>query len=97
MAGPLGATGVALRRFVRGSGGLARKGTASLHPKHGPRGYYKGNRTRSMGRHTRKARYIVDYDNKVPEFVLPCMDTDLRPYVSTSTPKVKIPPPPLPQ
>lgn len=83
-----------LRRFVRGGGGLARKGNASLHPKHGPRFYYKGNRARALGRHTRKGGYMVDYDRRVPEYIVPDLeDCDLRPYVSVRTPKVDMPSP----
>lgn len=110
---------MALRRFARGGGGLARKGNASLHPKHGPRSFYKGYGAPSMGRHTRKARYIVDYRNKVPQYIMPGTprfgensrdavlppqisvvspgwDQGLKPYVAADTPKVVVPPPPMP-
>lgn len=93
--GAFRATAPALRRFRRLTGGLARKGP-TLHAKHGPRFYYKGNRTRSMGQHTRKGGYVVDYHNKVPVLMMPdTLDTELRPYVSASTPKIKVPPPPM--
>lgn len=83
-----------LRRFRRLTGGLARKGP-TLHAKHGPRFHYKGNRARSLGRHTSKGGYIVDYTNKVPILMMPDeMDTVLKPYVSATTPKIKVPPPP---
>lgn len=76
------------------TGGLARKGP-TLHTKHGPRFYYKGNRARSLGRHTSKGGCIVDYTNKVPVLMMPdSLDTDLRAYVSAATPKIKVPPPP---
>lgn len=65
------ATITALRRFARASAGLARKGNAALHPKFGPRSFYKGYRARSLGRHTRKGAYYIDYKRKVPEFILP--------------------------
>lgn len=92
--GAIQATAAACRRFVRGGGGIARKGNAWLHPKHGPRFYYKGNRARRLGRHTRKGKYLVDWKNKVPIFEVPdIVNTELRPYVSASTPKVNVPPP----
>jgi hypothetical protein len=66
-------TAAVLRRFVRGGGGLARKGRGPLHAKFGPRTYYKGNRARSLGRHTRKGGYRIDWANKVPEYIVPGM------------------------
>ncbi|PXF41777.1 39S ribosomal protein L41-A, mitochondrial [Gracilariopsis chorda] len=83
-------------RFVRAKGGLARKGNASLHPKHGPRFFYKGYGAKSMGRHTRKGAYVVKYDTKVPIYMVPDLEgCELKPYVSYRTPLVKIPPPPV--
>lgn len=121
---PMRGTLPILRRFPRASGGLARKGNASLHPKFGNRLWYKGNRARSLGRHTTKSAYHVDYDQKVPQYVVPgsagilareerghpqppqlpedCVvggpgwDHGLKPYVSARTPKVVVPPPPMP-
>jgi hypothetical protein len=117
-------TAVVLRRFARGGGGLARKGNASLHPKFGNRTWYKGNRARALGRQTRKGAYHVDYDRRVPQYVVPGgaeavfadprghpvapavpstarvgddgWDHGLKPYVSVRTPKVVVPPPPMP-
>lgn len=97
MTGALRASSPALRRFVRARGGLARKGTAWLHPKHGPRFYYKGNRARNLGWHTRRGGYMIDAE-KVPEWVVPDMEgNELLPYVSARTPKIKVPPPPMPE
>lgn len=41
-----------------------------LTTKGGPRGYYKGTRTGSMGSHTKHGGYIVDY-GKVRTYVAP--------------------------
>lgn len=69
-----------------------------LHAKHGPRFYYKGNRARSLGHHTTKGGYIVEYHKKVPTLMMPdTLDTELKAYVSASTPKIKVPPPPMPE
>lgn len=94
--GPFRATSAVFRRFRRLNRGLARKGP-SLHPKFGPRTFYKGYGATSMGRHTERGRYIIDWRKKVPEYMYPDMaDCRLQPYVSARTPKVKVPPPPLP-
>lgn len=76
---------------------IVRKRLPYLHPKHGPRNYYKGNRARSLGRHTTKGKYIIDWKEKVPEYVVPDLKgCDLKPYVSHRTPLIKVPPPPMP-
>lgn len=94
--GPFHATSAVLRRFRRLTRGLARK-SPSLHPKFGPRTYYKGYGAKSVGRHTKSGGYIIDWRNKVPEYMVPDLtDCPLRAYVSARTPKVKVPPPPLP-
>lgn len=96
MSGPLRSTVPLLRRFVRGGGGLARKGNAGLHPKHGPRFHSKGYGARSMGRRTRRGGFMVDWERRVPEYVVPDMEgCELKPYVSAHTPKIKVPPPPM--
>ena len=41
-----------------------------LTGKTGPRGYYKGTRSGSMGSHTKHGGYIVDFD-KVRTYVVP--------------------------
>jgi len=41
-----------------------------LHPKHAKKGFYKGNGCRSEGRHTSKARFIMDR-SKMLELVVP--------------------------
>lgn len=60
------------------------KSAPFLHAKHGPKDYYKGNRCRRLGRHTRKGGYIVDHPHKVPEYMIPDIPEDfpLKPYVS---------------
>lgn len=94
--GALRSTTPVLRRFVRATGGLARKGNASLHPKFGPRLYYKGYGARRMGRKTRKGGFVVEWDRKVPQYVVPDLtDCQLKPYVSAKTPLIKVPPPPM--
>lgn len=94
MTGPFQATLTAMRRFRRLSRGLARKGP-SLHPKFGNRLFYKGYGASSMGRHTPAARFILDWKNKVTHFMVPDLtDCQLQPYVSATTPKVTVPPPP---
>lgn len=62
---------------------IAKRAT-SLHAKHGPRDYYKGNRCHRLGRHTRKGGYIVDHANKVPEYMIPDIPESfpLKPYVA---------------
>ncbi|BAM82045.1 hypothetical protein, conserved [Cyanidioschyzon merolae strain 10D] len=58
-----------------------------LHAKHGPQNYYKGNRCRRLGRHTRKGGYVVDHANKVPDFRIPQIPEDfpLKPYVAVGS------------
>ncbi len=41
-----------------------------LTTKQGPHNYYKGNRTGSMGQHTKYGGYVIDY-RKVRTFVCP--------------------------
>lgn len=49
-----------------------------------------------MGKRTRKGGYVVDWENKVPIYMVPDLeDCELKPYVSPHTPKVKVPPPPF--
>jgi Mitochondrial ribosomal protein L27 len=115
-------TAAALRRFPRAAGGLARKG-GPLPAKFGNRLWYKGNRARSLGRHTTKGAYHVNYARRVPQYVVPGAaesvfaggahpvapavplaarvgadgwDHGLKPYVSARTPKIVVPPPPMP-
>ncbi|KAI9652725.1 MAG: hypothetical protein M1831_006618 [Alyxoria varia] len=55
-----------------------------LTTKQGPHNYYKGNRTGSMGEHTKYGGYIVNYD-KVRTYVPPSQDKHkraLQPFVS---------------
>lgn len=118
-------TAVLLRRFPRAAGGLARKDNSPLPSKFGNRTWYKGNKTRKLGRFTNKGAYQVDYKRLVPQYVVPgagdavraaehdshavtptlppgCVvgadgwDQGLKPYVSAKTPKVVVPPPPMP-
>lgn len=48
----------------------------ALTTKQGPHNYYKGNRTGSMGRHTKYGGYVLDY-KKVRTFVVPDL-TDFK-------------------
>lgn len=48
-----------------------------LTTKTAPRGFYKGTRTGSMGRHTRWGGYIVDFD-KVRHYVVPEASADFK-------------------
>ncbi|CAK7226064.1 60S ribosomal protein L27, mitochondrial [Sporothrix bragantina] len=46
------------------------------------KGFYKGTRTGSMGRHTKKGGYIVEYE-KVRTYVVPSLvDFNLTPFIS---------------
>ncbi|KAJ2150599.1 60S ribosomal protein L27, mitochondrial [Coemansia sp. RSA 1807] len=57
------------------------------------RNFYKGNRTGSMGRHTKHGGYVIDA-NKVRTFVVPSLaGCELKPYVSHSSDKFKVDPP----
>ncbi|KAJ2893882.1 60S ribosomal protein L27, mitochondrial [Coemansia aciculifera] len=56
------------------------------------RNFYKGNRTGSMGSHTKHGNYVVDL-NKVRTYVVPDLaGCELRPYVSHRGDKVKVDP-----
>ncbi|KAI6781009.1 uncharacterized protein J7T54_003151 [Emericellopsis cladophorae] len=51
------------------------------------RGFYKGNRTGSMGRHTKYGTYQIDW-NKVRTYVVPDLSgCQLTPYVSAQITK----------
>ncbi|KAH9816331.1 ribosomal protein YmL27 precursor, mitochondrial [Teratosphaeria destructans] len=53
-----------------------------LTTKQGPHNYYKGNRTGSMGAHTKKGGYLIDY-KKVRTYVCPDLtDFELTPFVA---------------
>ncbi|KAJ2816673.1 60S ribosomal protein L27, mitochondrial [Coemansia sp. 'formosensis'] len=59
------------------------------------RNFYKGNRTGSMGSHTKHGNYVVDL-NKVRTYVVPDLaGCELRPYVSHRSDKVKVDPCPV--
>eukprot|EP01125_Pyxidicula_operculata_P001287 TRINITY_DN11188_c0_g1_i1.p1 TRINITY_DN11188_c0_g1~~TRINITY_DN11188_c0_g1_i1.p1 ORF type:complete len:146 (+),score=45.73 TRINITY_DN11188_c0_g1_i1:47-484(+) len=63
----------------------------------GPRDFYKGRGAPSLGRITSKGKFIYD-PKKLPVFVVPDLtDFPLKPYVSYSTPKVKVAPPTVPE
>lgn len=90
------ATQIASARFRRLTRGVARK-SPSLHPKHGPKNFYKGYGAKSMGHRTRRGGYVVDYKEKVPQYMVPDLEgCELKPYVSAKTPLIKVPPPPMP-
>ncbi|KAF2460541.1 mitochondrial ribosomal protein L27-domain-containing protein [Lineolata rhizophorae] len=60
-------------------GGLRR---LPLTTKQVPRGYYKGNRTGAMGRHTKHGRYVLNY-MKIRTYVVPNLeDFVLTPFVT---------------
>ncbi|KAF9916061.1 hypothetical protein BX616_004716 [Lobosporangium transversale] len=51
------------------------------------RNHYKGTGSGSMGRHTKRGRYVIEWE-KVRSFVVPDLtDFKLLPYVSRSTQK----------
>ncbi|KAJ2304321.1 60S ribosomal protein L27, mitochondrial [Coemansia sp. RSA 2706] len=57
------------------------------------RNFYKGNRTGSMGRHTKHGGYTIDMD-KVRTFVVPDLSAcEFKPYVSRRSTKFKTDPP----
>ncbi|KNA23315.1 hypothetical protein SOVF_025970 [Spinacia oleracea] len=64
---------------------MRRKRTSSLdilHPKRAPRNFYKGNKCKPTGFHTRKGGYVV-VQEKLPIYVVPDLtDFKLKPYVS---------------
>lgn len=96
MTGVFRITQVTLSRFRRLTRGVARK-SPSLHPKHGPKNYYKGYGAKSMGSRTRRGGYVMDYEKKVPQYIVPDLEgCELKPYVSAKTPLIKVPPPPMP-
>ncbi|KAJ2556557.1 60S ribosomal protein L27, mitochondrial [Coemansia sp. RSA 1933] len=56
------------------------------------RNFYKGNRTGSMGRHTKHGGYVIDLD-KVRTYVVPDLaNCELKPYVSRSSDQFKLDP-----
>ncbi|KAL2258250.1 hypothetical protein VTK26DRAFT_8524 [Humicola hyalothermophila] len=51
------------------------------------KGYYKGTRTGSMGRHTKHGGYIIDW-NKVRTYVCPSLEGfKLTPFVTRNMPR----------
>ncbi|KAF2765017.1 hypothetical protein EJ03DRAFT_331352 [Teratosphaeria nubilosa] len=53
-----------------------------LTTKQGPHNYYKGNRTGSMGTHTKYGGYVIDW-RKVRTYVCPDLtDFELTPFVA---------------
>ncbi|KAK3054136.1 60S ribosomal protein L27, mitochondrial [Extremus antarcticus] len=60
-----------------------------LTTKQGPHNYYKGNRTGSMGQHTKYGGYVIDY-RKVRTFVCPDLgDFNLTPFVTKEIKKIR--------
>ncbi|KAJ1874166.1 60S ribosomal protein L27, mitochondrial, partial [Coemansia sp. S17] len=56
------------------------------------RNFYKGNRTGSMGSHTKHGKYVVDL-GKVRTYVVPDLTgCELRPYVSHRGEMLKVDP-----
>ncbi|KAJ2063968.1 60S ribosomal protein L27, mitochondrial [Coemansia sp. S146] len=56
------------------------------------RNFYKGNRTGSMGSHTKHGKYVVDL-GKVRTYVVPDLTgCELRPYVSHRGDMIKVDP-----
>jgi large subunit ribosomal protein L41 len=71
--------------------GLAKSGTKrhALTTKQGNKNFYKGTRSSGVGRHTRKAGYVIQW-NKVRTFVTPKVFNDeLKCFVSPSSPQIK--------
>ncbi|KAI9482245.1 60S ribosomal protein L27, mitochondrial [Coemansia sp. RSA 989] len=79
-----------MQEVVRGLFRGAKRGV--MTSKQG-RNFYKGNRTGSMGRHTKHGGYAIDW-NKVRTFVVPNLHAcELKPYVSHRSDKFKVDPP----
>mmetsp|Transcript_48256 Transcript_48256/g.118174 ORF Transcript_48256/g.118174 Transcript_48256/m.118174 type:complete len:93 (+) Transcript_48256:82-360(+) len=80
-----------------GAGGYVRHKLKHLPTKFGPRGYYKGNNARKLGKALKNSGYTIDWANRIPEFVVPDLEgCELRPYVSRRTPKTKVAAPEVP-
>ncbi|GJP50794.1 hypothetical protein CLOM_g9957 [Closterium sp. NIES-68] len=63
------------------------KGFKYLTAKRGPKNYYKGTGSRTMGRHTKKGGYIL-MEEKMPTYLVPDLtNCQLKPYVSHTAPK----------
>ncbi|KAJ2786099.1 60S ribosomal protein L27, mitochondrial [Coemansia javaensis] len=76
-----------MQEVIRGLFRGAKRGV--LTSKKG-RNFYKGNRTGSMGRHTKHGSYVIDLD-KVRTFVVPDLTgCELKPYVSHRSNKFKV-------
>eukprot|EP01089_Gocevia_fonbrunei_P013238 TRINITY_DN3339_c0_g1_i1.p1 TRINITY_DN3339_c0_g1~~TRINITY_DN3339_c0_g1_i1.p1 ORF type:complete len:117 (-),score=18.25 TRINITY_DN3339_c0_g1_i1:81-431(-) len=81
--------------FLRGKpakkfGNFLKGGNVST--KHTTTKQYKGVGCRSLGRHTKKGRFIV-MENKIPEYIIPDLTgCPLKPYVSRRVHKIKVPP-----
>ncbi len=71
--------------------GNARRKRLPLTTKRARKGYYKGNRCNTEGRHTSKGGYIMDR-SRMLELVVPDLaGFKLKPYVSNATPRHKYP------
>eukprot|EP01124_Arcella_intermedia_P007271 TRINITY_DN1440_c0_g1_i1.p1 TRINITY_DN1440_c0_g1~~TRINITY_DN1440_c0_g1_i1.p1 ORF type:complete len:141 (-),score=50.66 TRINITY_DN1440_c0_g1_i1:35-457(-) len=63
----------------------------------GPRTYYKGRGSRSLGYIDTKGRFHMD-PSKLPVYYVPDLtDFPLKAYVSYGTPKISVPPPKVPE
>jgi len=73
--------------FLRGRL-VPRTGLSQLTGKRGNKNYYKGKGCRTMGRHTRKGKYIL-MEEKMPDYMVPdLLGFKLQPYVSHEQPKI---------
>ncbi|KAJ1800688.1 60S ribosomal protein L27, mitochondrial [Coemansia sp. RSA 2399] len=78
-----------MQEVIRGLLRGAKRGVMTSKKGHN---FYKGNRTGSMGRHTKHGGYVVDLD-KVRTYVVPDLSScDLKPYVARSSEKFKVDP-----
>eukprot|EP01100_Stratorugosa_tubuloviscum_P014713 TRINITY_DN800_c3_g1_i1.p1 TRINITY_DN800_c3_g1~~TRINITY_DN800_c3_g1_i1.p1 ORF type:complete len:207 (-),score=55.71 TRINITY_DN800_c3_g1_i1:155-775(-) len=58
--------------------------------------FYKGRGCTLLGRHTKKGGFIIQH-YRIPQLVVPDLtDCQLKPYVSKTTPKLKVAPPKQP-
>ncbi|KAJ2727178.1 60S ribosomal protein L27, mitochondrial [Coemansia sp. Benny D115] len=78
-----------MQEVIRGLFRGAKRGVLTAKKGHN---FYKGNRTGSMGRHTKHGNYVVDL-NKVRTFVVPDLAScELKAYVSHRSDKFKVDP-----
>jgi len=89
-----------IRGLIRGEyrGKMGRRQfRGKSNSKMGPKDYYKGRGSRSLGKIDSKGHFTLDA-KKLPVFIVPDLtDFELKPYVAYGTPKIKVPPPKVPE